>query len=88
MNGKKAAQDGLDSSKIQTYGVGFNCLMAFHQFWPMYANGVGLVSADGKEFLWDKPETIEGLQNVVDLINKYHVACLLYTSFQNLYRIR
>lgn len=74
VNGKTAAQDGFDSSKIQTYGVGFNCLMAFHQFWPMYANGGGLVSADGKEFLWDKPETIEGLQNVVDLINKYHVA--------------
>lgn len=74
INGKNATEEGFDPSKIQTYGVGFNCLMAFHQFWALHANGGGVVNADGTEFLWDKPESAQGLQNIVDLVYKHNVA--------------
>ncbi|BCN30060.1 ABC transporter substrate-binding protein [Anaeromicropila herbilytica] len=80
VNGKNATEDGFAPDKIQTYGIGFNCLCAFHQFWAMNANGGGVVSPDGKNFLWDTNESIEGLQNMVDLVYKYHVASpSLYT---------
>ena len=35
-------------------------------------NGVGLMSADGKEVYFDTPENIEALQLWLDLQNKYH----------------
>jgi multiple sugar transport system substrate-binding protein len=80
VNGKNATEDGFDPDRIQTYGIGFNCLCAFHQFWALNANGGGVVSADGKEFLWDSDKSIEGLQKLVDLVYKYHVASpALYT---------
>lgn len=78
--GKNATEAGFNPKKIKTYGIGFNCLREFHQFWSMYANGGGVVSADGKEFLWDSQKSIDGLQNLVDLIHKHNVASqALYT---------
>ena len=80
VDGNTAADPDFDPDRIQTYGVGFNSMCAFHQFWALYANGGGVVSADGTEFLWDKQESVDGLQNLVDLVYKYHVASpALYT---------
>ncbi|WOC32798.1 extracellular solute-binding protein [Caproicibacterium argilliputei] len=73
-NGKTAADAGFDPSLVENYGLGFNCLREFHLFWGMYANGGGVVSADGTQFLMDKTESIEGVQKFADLINKDHVA--------------
>lgn len=73
-NGKTALDAGFDPNLIENYGLGFNCLREFHLFWGMYANGGGVVSADGKDFLMDKPESVEGVQRFADLINKDHVA--------------
>lgn len=74
VNGKNATEEGFDPNKIETYGVGLSATMAFHHFWALYSNGGGVVSADGKEFLWDKPESVEAFQAYVDLINVHKVA--------------
>lgn len=79
-NGKNGTQAGFNAKKIKTYGIGFNCLREFHQFWSLYSNGGGVVSADGKVFLWDSQKSIDGLQKLVDLVHKDHVASqALYT---------
>lgn len=80
-NGKTAADAGFDPSLIENYGLGFNCLREFHLFWGMYANGGGVVSADGSQFLMDKNESIEGVQKFADLMNKDHVASAATYSF-------
>jgi multiple sugar transport system substrate-binding protein len=78
--GRNATEKGFDPKKIKTYGIGFNCLREFHQFWAMYANGGGIVSPDGKQFLWDTAQSADGLQKLVDLVHKDHVASqALYT---------
>lgn len=45
-------------------------------FWLPYlfSNGGGIISKDLKQFILDKPESIEALQFYADLRNKYHVA--------------
>ncbi len=73
-NGKNATEEGFDPTKIMEYGLGFNCLREFHQFWAMYANNGGVVSADGKDFLWDSDKSAQGLQKLVDLMHVDHVA--------------
>lgn len=82
-NGKNAAEEGFNPKKIKTYGLGFNCLMEFHQYWSLYANGGGVVSSDGKQFLWDSPKSIDGLQKIVDLMHKDHVASQALNSWQS-----
>jgi len=74
INGKNATEEGFDPTKIVDYGLGFNCLREFHQFWALYANGGGVVNADGTEFLWDSEASIEGLQKIVDLMHVDYVA--------------
>lgn len=79
-DGNNATQAGFNPKKIKTYGIGFNCLREFHQFWSLYANGGGVVSPDGSEFLWDSAKSVEGLQKLVDLTHKHNVASqALYT---------
>ena len=73
INGKNATEEGFDPSKIMDYGLGFNCLREFHQFWALYANG-GVVNADGTEFLWDSEASIEGLQKNEDLMHADYLA--------------
>ena len=74
INGKNATEEGFDPSKIMDYGLGFNYLREFHQFWALYANGGGVVNANGTEFLWDSEASIEGLQKNVDLIHADYLA--------------
>lgn len=73
-NGKTPADEGFDAGITDQYGVAFNSLWQFYHMWAAYANGGGIVSADGKELLWDKPESLEGIQKVADLVNVNKVA--------------
>ncbi|MFA5675903.1 MAG: sugar ABC transporter substrate-binding protein [Christensenellales bacterium] len=73
-NGRNATEAGFNPQLIETYGLGLSATMAFHHFWALYSNGGGVVSADGGEFLWDKPESVEAMQKFIDLINVDHVA--------------
>lgn len=82
-NGKNAADAGFDASRTENYGVGFTAGREFHHFWAAYANGGGVVSPDGKEFLWDSPKSIEGIQKLVDLPNKDKVASSFNYTFNS-----
>ncbi len=73
-SGHNATEASFNPKMIQTYGLGLSATMAFHHFWALYSNGGGVVSADGSEFLWDKPESIEAMQEFMDMINVDHVA--------------
>ena len=72
-NGKTPNDPGFDPKNIVTYGADFNRLS---WMWPVLAvsNGGGVMSADGKELLLGKPETIEALQAIADLHLKDKVA--------------
>ncbi|MBX4151104.1 extracellular solute-binding protein [Paenibacillus lautus] len=69
-SGKTAADPGFEAAKTQDYGLGFTAGREFHHFWAANAAGSGVVSADGQQFLWDSPESIEGIQKLADLVNK------------------
>lgn len=73
-NGKHPDEEGFDASQTEQYGVAFNSMYQFQYMWAAYANGGGIVSADGTEFLWDKPESLEGIQKIADLFNVHKVA--------------
>jgi multiple sugar transport system substrate-binding protein len=73
-SGKNATEAGFKPKMIKTYGIGLSATMAFHHFWALYSNGGGVVSADGSQFLWDKPESAQAFQDFADLINVDHVA--------------
>ncbi len=72
-NGRTADQAGFDPNSIAAYGVWFDTL---GWMWPIMAvsNGGGLISQDGREFLMDRPESIEAAQAVADLYLKHHVS--------------
>ena len=69
LNGKHADEEGFDPNNIDVYGVAdVNPeIMAL-------SNGGGYFSPDGKELWLDKPETIEAIQMVADLMNVHHVS--------------
>lgn len=72
-SGRNALDPAFDPENIQTYGVSFGT------WWGTYlpfifSNGGQFASEDGKELLLNKPEAVEALQNLQDLIYKYHVA--------------
>lgn len=72
-NGKHPDEDGFDPTRIKQYGVqfptGINAIIGF-----IYGNDGGLITPDGKEFAFNKPEAIEVLQAIADLMNVHHVA--------------
>lgn len=73
-NGRTPADAAFDASQVKQYGVAFNSMYQFNYMWGAYANGGGIISADGTEFLWDKPESMEGIQKIADLFNQDRVA--------------
>ena len=73
-NGNTAADPDFDPSQTEQYGVAFNSLYQFNYMWAAYANGGGIVSADGTEFLLDQDASLEGIQKIADLFNVDHVA--------------
>lgn len=69
VNGKHPGEEGFDPENIDVYGVAdMDADIIAH------SNGGGYFSYDGKEIWMDKPETIEAVQAVADLMNVYHVA--------------
>ncbi len=71
--GNTADSPAFDPSYISTYGalipandLFFNTLM--------WSNGGGFVAEDNKTILLDKPESVEALQAMADLIYKHHVS--------------
>lgn len=68
-NGVHADEEGFDPNNIDVYGVSdiSSEIMAI-------SNGGGYFSPDGKELWLDKPETIEAIQKVADLMNVHHVS--------------
>ncbi len=71
--GRTPNDPGFDKNNIVTYGAWVDTLA---WMWPVFAisNGGGLVSADGKELLINRPETIAAAQAIADLYTKHHVA--------------
>ncbi len=72
-NGVTADKPGFDPKNIVQYGADFNRIW---WMWPIacVSNGGGLMSADGKELLIGKPESVEAMQAVADLYVKHKVA--------------
>lgn len=68
--GNHAGDSAFNADLTENYGLGFTAGREFHHFWAAYANGGGIVSPDGKEFQWDSEKSIQGIQNIADLINK------------------
>jgi len=72
VSGKHPGDSGFNANRITTYGVSY-------QLWhamltpPLWSGGGGIVSADGKKFLMDSPESVDVIQKIADLINKYKV---------------
>ncbi len=71
-NGKNALDSAFDSKNIKQYGVQFGTWWA-GWLWAVYSNGGDYLNADGTEFTLTKPEAVEAIQKMSDLINKYHV---------------
>ena len=68
--GNHAGDPAFNADLTENYGVGFTAGREFHHFWAAYANGGGVVSPDGKQFLWDSDKSVQGIQNIADLIQK------------------
>ncbi|KQL52863.1 hypothetical protein AN964_04580 [Heyndrickxia shackletonii] len=69
-NGKHPDDPGFDPKNIKTYGVS-NFTYFYENF--LFSNDGGIISEDGKTILLNKPETIEALQRMQDLMYVYHV---------------
>lgn len=74
VNGNHPGDAGFDAAQTKQYGIAFNSMYQFQYMWAAYANGGGIVSADGTQLLWDKAESIEGIQKIADLFYKDQVA--------------
>lgn len=72
-NGLHPDDEGFDPEHIVTYGAKMST-SAFQLQGLCVSNGGGIISPDGKELWLDKPETIEAIQKLADLINVHHVS--------------
>jgi len=73
VNGKHPDETDFDPNKIQTFGVAFgNWYMVWFPF--IWSNGGDLCDSTGKTPTINKPEAVEALQALVDLIYKSRVA--------------
>jgi multiple sugar transport system substrate-binding protein len=71
-NGKHPGDSGFDVKKVLQWGIRYE-LWTFMLYPTIWGNGGGFFSADGKQCLLDKPETIEAVQKLADLMNKDRV---------------
>jgi multiple sugar transport system substrate-binding protein len=71
-NGKNATEPGFDSTKIKQYGIRFD----FNQgaYMPLVQSNGGDYVTDDNQFGLAQPKALEVIQNLSDLITKYHVA--------------
>ncbi len=72
-NGKRAGEAGFDPKNIKQYGVKFS--LNWISYMPLVlSNGGDYLTEDGKELGLAKPEAVEAIQKIADLINVYGVA--------------
>lgn len=72
-SGKHPNEPGFDPKHIKTYGVVFG--RWWGHFLPfIWSNGGDICDEEGKIPLINRPEAVEALQALGDLVNKYHVA--------------
>ena len=71
-NGKTPDDTGFDAQNIRSFGT---WVQDWWMPWITFAisNGGGFVSDDGKTLLLGRPETIEAIQKMADLVNVHHV---------------
>jgi multiple sugar transport system substrate-binding protein len=70
--GKHPGEAGFDPKHIACFGV--NHEVWFSMLYPrVWSNNGEIFSADGKDVLIDRPESIQALQQLADLRNKYMV---------------
>ncbi len=72
-NGYDAANPNFDAEHITTYGVAFPPAELFTLPF-IYSNGGQVASDDGQKLLLNQPAAVEALQQMQDLIYRYHVA--------------
>ncbi|NHN32174.1 ABC transporter substrate-binding protein [Paenibacillus agricola] len=72
-NGKNALDPAFDKTKIKQYGISFDPTYTGYMQMVFSAGG-DYISEDGKSFGLTKPESIDAIQKMADLIHKYHVA--------------
>ena len=72
-NGYDAANPNFDAEHITTYGVAFPQAELFTLPF-IYSNGGQVASDDGQKLLLNQPAAVEALQQMQDLIYRYHVA--------------
>lgn len=68
-NGKHPGEAGFDDKNIVRYGVVYDLWNAMY-YPTIWSNGGDVISSDGKNVLLDKPESIEAVQRLADLIHK------------------
>lgn len=72
-NGKRADEPGFDPNNIKQYGFTWpNFWVNIYYF--LQENDADYISPDGTKFTLDSPQAIEVIQNLADLIHKYHVS--------------
>lgn len=72
-SGRNALDPEFDPENISTYGISFPTWWGGYQ--PLlWSNGGAIVNDEGTELELNKPESVEVLQALQDLIYKYHVA--------------
>jgi multiple sugar transport system substrate-binding protein len=71
--GKTPNDKGFNAANTRSFGT---WVQNWWMPWITFAisNGGGFVSDDGKTLLLDKPETIEAIQKMADLVNLHHVS--------------
>jgi len=71
-NGNHPGEAGFNENDIARYGVSYDLWSAMY-YPSVWSNGGGIIAADGKTVLLDKPESMEAFQNLADLMNVHHV---------------
>ncbi len=72
-NGYDASSPNFEAEHIATYAVAFPQSMLFSLPF-IYSNGGQVASNDGQKLLLNQPAAVEALQQIQDLIYRYHVA--------------
>ncbi|QDZ15674.1 ABC transporter substrate-binding protein [Humibacter ginsenosidimutans] len=72
-SGKTADQAGFNGSSLAQYGYGASQDLQA-QFLPFVGSNGGTYQTKDGKFTFTNPKTVEAVQYIVDLINKYHVA--------------
>lgn len=73
INGKNALDPEFDPKNIDVYGCTVNTLPWQLEVWAL-SNGGGYYSQDGKQCTIDSEATVDALQKIADLSDKYHCA--------------